>query len=231
MNCKINGCEQNSRALGLCGKHYQRLAKHGDVNWKPSWDNAPEICIIEGCERDATRKSSGMCEKHYYRVRRNGKAELTATKRKERWVNSAGYIKVLDINHPLADSTGYIYEHRKVVYQSNPVMKCFHCGKKEAWSTCHIDHLDDSTDNNDISNLVVSCARCNKARGKSKLEKTLIEKYAISYKDKLLTVIGWGRELGISHNAMQYRLDNWTDKDRIFTAPRGKTGPVSTRIT
>ena len=30
--CSVNECENNSRSLGYCSKHYQRFFKHGDPN-------------------------------------------------------------------------------------------------------------------------------------------------------------------------------------------------------
>lgn len=32
--CSVNGCEENSRKLGMCNMHYSRLMKYGDVNKK-----------------------------------------------------------------------------------------------------------------------------------------------------------------------------------------------------
>jgi hypothetical protein len=29
--CEVEGCEKESRALGLCWMHYKRVQRHGDV--------------------------------------------------------------------------------------------------------------------------------------------------------------------------------------------------------
>ena len=45
--CSIDGCAGSHKARGYCNKHYQRILKHGDVNWVPSRERDPEIRFWE----------------------------------------------------------------------------------------------------------------------------------------------------------------------------------------
>jgi hypothetical protein len=42
---------------------------------------------------------------------------------------------------------------------------CHWCGVGLDWPSAHVDHLNDSKDDNSPDNLVVSCPECNKMRG------------------------------------------------------------------
>ncbi len=125
-----------------------------------------KLCPTEGCTGKATRISAGVCEMCYYRLRRNGTTAIRTPKYRYSW--GAGYIRLHLPEHPLADGTGNVFEHRKVMWEAtrghNPY--CFWCGEKLNWEdSVVIDHLDEDKVNNDASNLVISCNRCNLARG------------------------------------------------------------------
>lgn len=62
-----------------------------------------------------------------------------------RIVTDRGYIKVWDPDHPLAHKTGYVYEHRKVVYDAGIPVPADH----------HVHHVDGNRTNNELSNLEV----------------------------------------------------------------------------
>lgn len=223
--CKIDGCNNEVRANGMCKMHYQKNYFHGDPNYKAPWVDAPTTCIVEGCECKVTRKTAKMCEKHYYRQRRTG--STNDTKRSGVVKNSNGYLKQRLPSHPLSDSQGYVYIHRKVLFDSGPIMVCAHCGAKQSWSTCHVDHLDDDKTNNKLSNLCISCSVCNTSRGKYKMIKKIRDMNAVhTYNGETMCLIEWARNIGISHQALQYRLDHWNDIDMIFTSSRGKFGPL-----
>ena len=74
--------------------------------------------------------------------------------------------------HPLANDHGAVFEHRKVLYDDigpGPHSCHWHslsgCGKLALeWPDIHVDHVDDDPANNDLTNLVVSCLRCNWGR-------------------------------------------------------------------
>lgn len=75
--CLVDGCNGNSvkpgSGLGYCGKHYQRLKKHGDP-LKSLYDreNAGGICKADECSKPAT--ACGYCQKHYLRWKKYGDA-------------------------------------------------------------------------------------------------------------------------------------------------------------
>lgn len=79
MKCSIENCQSESRALGLCVKHWNRQ-RHGTVVCnEPDCDNAQfkdglckihykiahknDLCTINGCKTIARVK--GLCQKHY----------------------------------------------------------------------------------------------------------------------------------------------------------------------
>lgn len=122
-------------------------------------------CSVSGCSKPATRVGSGLCETHFYRIRRTG-----TTNRKEmsgRYWTTAGYIKLLQPKHPLADSNGSVFEHRWVMYEitEGECPKCYWCGCDLTWPEVVIDHLNEVKHDNNPDNLVPSCNNCNRARG------------------------------------------------------------------
>ena len=146
--CKDKSC-YNKRKIK---QHKERL-KH--------YDN----CKIEDCESPAVRVSYSLCEKHYSRLRRNGHCKKKAPK--YRYITDAGYIELKEPSHPLSGKDGRVYEHRKILYDKygSGVQQCFWCGKELKWENVAVDHLDEKKENNKISNLVISCNDCNRARG------------------------------------------------------------------
>lgn len=129
------------------------------------------LCVVEGCS-NARGYSSGICNSCYYRLKRTGTLE-----RKQfayRSMHSTGYISVVDPSHPLSSKQGRVFEHRKVLFASigDGPHPCHWCGEQVNWvkDRCITgalvpDHLDGDKANNDISNLVPACNRCNTARG------------------------------------------------------------------
>jgi hypothetical protein len=168
---------------------------------------------------------------HYYRKRRTGSYDLNPKQLPERILQSAGYVRLLSPNHPLNDHNGNrAYEHR-VVYYNNHGKGPFHChwcGRPITWADMDIDHLDDNKANNAISNLVASCPRCNKLRGKHKM---IAKKSAwITFNGKTLTVRQWSHRIGISRESLHWRIEHGWPLEKALTAPRGKTGPQSRKF-
>jgi hypothetical protein len=67
----------------------------------------------------------------------------------------------------LANCEGYVYEHRKVLYDklgAGP-HACHWCGLVLGWDKMTADHLNAVRDDNREENLVPSCLTCNQARG------------------------------------------------------------------
>lgn len=123
-------------------------------------------CTVRKCTMPATRKGGTLCEKHYYRARRGVDVE-NSRHVFGRHVSSSGYVKVLRRGHPLADSRGYAYEHRVVLYEAMGGVSpnCFWCGKTLAWKQVSVDHLNEAKSDNRPENLVPACHICNRVRG------------------------------------------------------------------
>lgn len=123
------------------------------------------MCNTPGCEEKATRVSVGLCEACYCQLRRTGSV---ARKPLKGWTRTAaGYVRVAAPAHPMSDKAGWVYEHRKVMYdQLGPgPQACYWCGLTLSWEDVVIDHLNEIKDDNSPRNLVVSCNDCNRARG------------------------------------------------------------------
>ena len=58
--CSVEGCEKTHVARGLCGNHYQRSKRTGELG-------GPQ-CSMENC--DKTVKAKGLCEYHYRQISR-----------------------------------------------------------------------------------------------------------------------------------------------------------------
>jgi hypothetical protein len=192
------------------------------------------VCQATDCS-GLTGRRGKYCEKHYCRIRRHGHTGLSKPLKplSEAWhISSGGYI--VDHRrhtHPLSDSKGLIYQHRRVLFdhiKSNQI-NCAICGVQQSWQTCHVDHIDCNKTNNIVSNLRVSCPSCNIGRGVDKMRHTKREQaYKIEFDGHELTKQEWANRLGISRSAMSLRLSRWP-LERAMTEKRGKSGPVSGR--
>jgi len=124
-------------------------------------------CRAEGCENDAVYKKEQLCQKHYFRQKRYGTTELTRPKAVPlRSMDERGYILAHDPSHALAYKNGYVYEHRKVVFDilGPGLRSCALCGARVTWETVHIDHIDSNPSNNKQDNLRPLCRACNVQR-------------------------------------------------------------------
>jgi hypothetical protein len=101
-------------------------------------------CSIDGCEVPAIAR--GWCRKHYYRWKRTGDPTklLRARVRKGHSVNN-GYIILYRPKHPLANSKGYVSEHRMVAFDAGLLVD----------RSDHVHHRDGDRANNAIGNLEV----------------------------------------------------------------------------
>lgn len=113
--CSVSTCSNAARRRGMCGAHYQRMSKHGDVlEHIPvrKTRGLPSICAEEDCSR--RRHALGYCSTHYARLQKHGSTELQEKEPRE-WVSKAGYVMVYDPQHPLANSSGNVFKHRAVM--------------------------------------------------------------------------------------------------------------------
>lgn len=186
-------------------------------------------CRVEECDKPI--RSLGLCALHYMRFWRNGTTEIVL-KRKDRLVHSAGYILLSKPDHPLADSSGYVYEHRFVFYErsGDGPFQCHWCPAIVTWDDLHIDHLDESKDNNAPNNLVASCPVCNQKRGYEKCKETWRKKHGVEYNGKIYTMNELAAISPVSRPSLVRRLKTMSVKEAVET-PRGPTGPKATETT
>ena len=106
---------------------------------------------------------------HYARYTRHGDPmALLITGRGH--ATTSGYRGIYKPGHPLADSTGQVYEHRLVLHAiiGDGPHGCRWCGKPVNWGDgLYADHVDDNPLNNNPVNLVPSCNGCNINREKA----------------------------------------------------------------
>lgn len=143
----------------------------------------PPPCVIDDCDEvcDTHRGGAkGMCAKHRARVVRNGSPDRTPRPPRKLKPepraprNPSLYRRVRSIGHALADARGWVAEHRMVLFDiiGPGIHSCAWCGRSVEWrfgtvgsDVLVVDHVDGDTHNNDSSNLVPSCHRCNGQRG------------------------------------------------------------------
>jgi hypothetical protein len=67
----VGQCQRQRYAKGLCGMHYKRQLRHGDVLAEvPRRGTARSVCSVEGCEEPVD--GWGWCHGHYQRWQRTG---------------------------------------------------------------------------------------------------------------------------------------------------------------
>lgn len=167
-----------SRPCGSCGRlmpprvgrrgHYQRycsLVCEGVAKAARLARRAP--CAVDGCSTLA-RLRGALCEKHYHRQHRHGRVDAHVFAAGITVSKGRRYRHFHAPTHPLAMRNGMVYEHRAALFSAigyGPHL-CHWCATPLTWRrNLHVDHLDDVGDNNDPSNLVPACNRCNSGRG------------------------------------------------------------------
>lgn len=182
------------------------------------------LCKIDGCGAAVRYKEQGVCQKHYFRFMRNGSYDkLPRTRAQRIEMPGKGYQRVYDPTHPLADSGGYVSEHRKVVYSRYGAVlpPCELCGTAIDWNTAHIDHIDEDVRNNDSSNLRPLCRPCNTFRSYPK-QHTLPRRTAITFQGETKTPHEWSRDPRVKVASTTIRLRKaagMSDEDALF-APK-----------
>lgn len=192
-------------------------------------------CSVDGCDRLATRVGAGLCEMHYARLRRRGSFRTQAEEAGKRpdLRHCHGYILEHLPHHPLATNgqRSRIYQHRAVYFEAHGVgpFQCHVCGSQVTWDMMHVDHLDDDKSNNDIANLAAACPTCNQARAKEKVARASRQRatQVFEHDGLRLTAQQWADRVGISRNALLWRLRNGWPLEVALSAKRGRFGPAS----
>lgn len=167
MTCSRCFCPRESAKHSwcrACSNAYMRARRRGDVRRRL------KACAVVGCSRQV--RFADMCSLHRQRLRRTGSVTL-----RPRTLHAKRYRLVVRRGHALAHaSTGRVYVHRAVLFDNLGWgnFACFWCGTTVRWSTSHpqptdaliTDHVDHDRHNNDVTNLVPSCGRCNSARSR-----------------------------------------------------------------
>lgn len=189
-------------------------------------------CHIENCGRDADYKAAQLCQKHYFRVRRNGSIE-TVNERKKRETGVSrqqrvtmpgkGYQRLYEPGHPLADTQGYVSEHRKIVYAryGDVLPNCELCDAAVSWATVHIDHIDRDVKNNAPANLRPLCRNCNTRRDLQP-QHAFSRNHALTHEGKTDTPAGWARDPRVhvsGHTIVRRKAAGMSDFDALF-APK-----------
>lgn len=125
--------------------HYTRWQRHGDPFHVPytTQRGVPKKKCVVGCE----------CGKH-----------------KAGWAAGTKYILLFgQYDHPISSAGGWLYEHRKVLYDAigpGP-HSCHWCGLALEWGGMEgiiADHVNRNKRDNRVNNLVPSCHICNITR-------------------------------------------------------------------
>lgn len=152
--------------IRVCNLHWQRLNKYGSFYLPLKIKLPPPLCLVDGCDKLCRSKNSKYCERHYYRKRR-GNDPACDPHYGYRSKTSAGYTILRAATHPLATTNKSVAEHRVVMYEKfdGECPACYWCGMALSWKTAVVDHLNENKSDNRSENLVVSCNKCNFARG------------------------------------------------------------------
>ena len=199
---------------------------------------AHEACCIDDCNKPIKFKKDQLCQMHYFRRMRNGHFGLKQRKpsgvknTNYRYVRSDGYVLIRRENCPISMKSGFIFEHRFVMYEihGDNLPDCQLCGNPSDWFSrkTHIDHIDEIRSNNSPENLRVLCNSCNVTRTK-KAYHSQHNCTSITIGDLTLTANEWSRQPGVSvsGSAIKDRLRRgFSDYEAVYSYKKTHNGNI-----
>lgn len=188
-------------------------------------------CIIDGCTRMAKYKNPAVCQTHYHRKYRTGTYDLIERKARYRRSNAAGYQRLHEPLHPLANSDGYVYEHRMVFHdqKNSTPSECAMCGCSIEWSTLHIDHINEDVTDNSPDNLRAVCRGCNVMRGHTAES---MGKWFLTVDGETRSATGWSRhpDCKVSPGTITRRMHSgMSHYDAVFAPKKTHTKKAATK--
>ena len=187
-------------------------------------------CKIKDCCKPIQYVERKLCQMHYFRYMRNGTYDIQPRVPKYRAENPAGYQKLYEPDHVLANSNGYVYEHRYIYFNkcNGDISACEVCGDALTWQACHIDHKDCDVRNNNVSNLRATCRPCNIYRGH---KPTSMGTHMLTVDGVTLPASTWARRDGVAVSVttiIRRKNEGMSDFDAIY-APRKTCQSVATK--
>jgi HNH endonuclease len=156
-------------------------------------------------------KAERLCQMHYFRRMRTGSFSKRESTRQHIRQNPRGYVLLYWPGHKLAQQGGYIYEHRKIMYDKygEHLPPCELCGAGTSWApyTTHIDHINGVVKDNRPDNLRVLCNACNTGRNRQPGHKRS-GAIPITYNGLTLSAGEWSKMDGVNvtSNTIKRRL-------------------------
>lgn len=117
VTCSIEECKSTTYSRGWCSLHYRRWQRHGDPMGGRPWqlDEGRGLCRIEECE-DVRATGRIVCRNHAKAIR-DGEIPRLNKRLKDgtRYFDQQGYVRIMMRESPMANSKGYVPEHRHVM--------------------------------------------------------------------------------------------------------------------